>query len=197
MALQDNTLNKQQTQKRILIATLLSFAFFVGYDFLYLQPKQAAVNLANEQNKKIVEQQAQHASTTQNTAPSTISNSTAAPTAVNEQKSEKLSPLANKNKNITIVSTITTNKSIYEIDAYGRISQVTLRESKYKDENGDAIKLFTATQLKPLEVRFADTDTNNEAFKTAVSTTNAKLDATKQNATLTLTQKRWQNINNG
>jgi len=185
MALQDNTLNKQQTQKRILIATLLSFIFFVGYDFLYLQPKQAAVNLVNEQNKKVIDQQAKHALDVQNVTSSSIS----APAIANEQKSENLSPLINNSKNITIISTITTKKNIYEMDAYGRISQVTLVEPKYKDKNGDAIKLFTATQLKPLEVRFTDTKTNEEAFKTVVSATNTKLDATKQIVTLTLTQK--------
>ena len=40
MGINDNTLNKQDTQKRILLATLLSFAFFIAYDFLYIQPQQ-------------------------------------------------------------------------------------------------------------------------------------------------------------
>ena len=41
MALNNNTMNKQDTQKRILLATLLSFGFFIAYDFLYVQPQTA------------------------------------------------------------------------------------------------------------------------------------------------------------
>ena len=56
MAINDKTLNKEQTQKRILLATALSFAFFIAYDFLYLQPQQKAVELANKQNAQVVQQ---------------------------------------------------------------------------------------------------------------------------------------------
>ena len=55
MAQPNDTMNKQQTQKRILMATVLSFAFFIAYDFLYLQPKQALVDQANAQNATKVE----------------------------------------------------------------------------------------------------------------------------------------------
>jgi len=186
MALQDNTLNKQQTQKRILLATLLSFAFFVGYDFLYLQPKQAAVDLANEQNKKIVQQQVQHSAST-NTAPSTASSTQAPDTqAVATQTPAPIGAV------VKTISTITTNKSKYEIDAYGRITQVTLLESKYVDEDGKSLKLFSETQLKPLEVRFTDAKTNEEAFKTPMSINDAtlvKVDATKSRKTIVFTQK--------
>lgn len=47
MGMTNNTLNKNDTQKKILIATVISFAFFIGYDFLYLQPQQLL-----EQQKK-------------------------------------------------------------------------------------------------------------------------------------------------
>jgi YidC/Oxa1 family membrane protein insertase len=180
MGLNDNTLNKQQTQKRILLATLLSFAFFIGYDFLYLQPKQEAVNLANEQNKKIAQQQAQNSNTIlQNNAPA-IKQTT--------QQSNP-SPIEAKKLATKVISTIATNKSIYEIDAYGRISQVTLKESKYVTKDGKSIKLFSPLQLKPLEIRFADPAINEEAFKIPMSSTATRADATKNKISITLTQK--------
>ena len=55
MAQPTDKTNKEQTQKRILIATVLSFAFFIAYDFLYLQPKQDLVNQANAQNAVTME----------------------------------------------------------------------------------------------------------------------------------------------
>ena len=54
MAIPDNNQNKQDTQKRILLATVLSFAFFIAYDFLYLQPQQELA-LANEKTKQSIE----------------------------------------------------------------------------------------------------------------------------------------------
>jgi len=76
MGIHDNTLNKQDTQKRILIATLLSFAFFMAYDFFYLQPQQAAaqkkaqVKQIKQQDHKIV------SNSTANTAPTVVSTTT-------------------------------------------------------------------------------------------------------------------------
>jgi hypothetical protein len=48
-------MNKEQTQKRILLASVIFFAFFIAYDFLYLQPKQALVDKANANNAVTLE----------------------------------------------------------------------------------------------------------------------------------------------
>jgi len=179
MALNDNTLNKQQTQKRILIATVLSFAFFIAYDFLYLQPQQAAVNAANEQNKKVAEQ-----TTSTSNAPATSQI-----TAPQTQTSSNQAPVANTTSTSGVVSIIKTKHNIFEIDNLGRISQVTLKDKQYIDENAKQIDLFANNQLRPLEVRFADGETNSEAFKTDVVASNSNIDATTNAQKLTLTQK--------
>ncbi len=176
MGINDNTLNKQQTQKRILMATVLAFAFFLAYDFLYMQPKQAA---ANAKNKQLATQKEQSA----NGAPAIAQNS-----APQMQSSANQAPVTNTSSK-GIASVIKTKHNIFTIDNLGRISQVILKDKQYIDENDKQIHLFTKDQLKPLEVRFADSATNEEAFKTDVMSSSAKLDATGQPQTLTLTQK--------
>ncbi len=180
MALQDNTMNKQQTQKRILIATVISFAFFIAYDFLYLQPKQQLVNEANERNKIALEQK-------QSTITSVDTNQ--APSLTQNEASANKAPISNDITSSSILSTVTTAKNIFEIDNYGRIAQVTLTDSKYIDEDNNQIKLFTSSQLRPLEVRFADATINKEAFLTNVSVSSSKVDAINTISTLVITQK--------
>jgi len=179
MALNDNTLNKEQTQKRILLATAVSFAFFIAYDFLYLQPKQALVDEANAKNK-IVNQQIQ--------SQNGIANSNQAP-MITSQTVANQAPVSNDIATSKIVSTIKTSKNIFQIDNFGRISQVTLTVAKYIDEKGEHIKLFKADQLRPLEVRFSDSQINKEAFEKNVVATASSIDASKSKQVLTLTQK--------
>ena len=188
MAMNDNKMNKEQTQKRILLATALSFAFFIAYDFLYLQPQQKAVNLANEKNAALVAKQnivnnKTVTVTTTNNAPQVTQNNapvtqpaTVAPTTGN-------ATVAN------IITTIETASNKIEIDNLGRIAQVTLKGKQYVDEDGKKIKLFTSKQLRPLEIRFADANINNEAFKVNVIASSSTINATIARSTLTLTQK--------
>jgi YidC/Oxa1 family membrane protein insertase len=182
MGINDNTLNKQQTQKRILIATLISFAFFIAYDFLYLKPKQDAVNAANAANKQVVQQQtttAQNVQTTHNSAPAVQSKTT----------EQNAAPVTSDSSNASVITKITTKKTIIEIDNLGRVAQVTLRDKQYVDEDEKHIKLFNATQLRPLEVRFANAKLNTEAFNTNVIASASELNATAGAVKLTLTQK--------
>ena len=185
MALNDNTLNKQNTQKRILLATALSFAFFIAYDFLYLQPKQEIIDQANANNAKVVNQ----VSTKDAVSPqSGTSLENAAPVATQTSATNQ-APVLNNTATSSIVSTIKTSNNIFQIDNLGRINQVTLTQAKYIDEEGKQIKLFTNDQLLPLEVRFADAKINEEAFKVNVVASNQNIDASKTKMTLTLTQK--------
>ena len=186
MAQPNDTMNKEKTQKRILIATVLSFAFFIAYDFLYLQPKQDLVNQANAQNAKTMQQNVSTEANVNNTnnAPSITSNSapvTASTPATNS------APAVVSTTNI--ITTIETAKNTIEIDSLGRINQVTLKDKQYVNENGKRIKLFDINQLKPLEVRFSDKKINDEAFNVRVMASNMTVDATKNTAKLILTQK--------
>jgi YidC/Oxa1 family membrane protein insertase len=175
MGLNDNTLNKEQTQKRILLATLLSFAFFVAYDFLYVQPKQ-----------QLAQQQTTQAQQTQNNKISKISPQSTVATTQQAPSNKTTSNIADETK---IVTTIQTLKNTFLIDNLGRISQVVLKDKQYITKDGSKIKLFSSNQLKPLEVRFANNKINEEAFKTDVQVSTSNIDATTKTQTLTITQK--------
>jgi len=185
MAQQDNPTNKQDTQKRILMATLLSFAFFIAYDFLYVQPQA----IQQEQAAKIKELEAKSSGTaTTNTVANTSTSNSSAPQVVSNV-SGNTAPISSDIASSKIISSITTQNNIITIDALGRIAQVTLLQKKYVDEEGNQIKLFTPSQLKPLEVRFSNRTLNDEAFKTLTTASDATLNATTGAVKLTLTQK--------
>jgi YidC/Oxa1 family membrane protein insertase len=176
----NDNLSKQDSQKRIFIAMLLSFVFFIAYDFLYIQPQQAIYD----------QQQAEAKNKNTNTIDTSknIDIKNQAP-AVANTSNENVAPLTKSASSTEIVSKITTNKNIIEIDSFGRIAQVTLLEKQYVDENGNQIKLFNLNQLRPLEVRFSDRSINDEAFKTKVVANISELNTRNGAKILTLTQK--------
>ncbi|MDX9901290.1 MAG: membrane protein insertase YidC [Aliarcobacter sp.] len=174
-----NNMNQNNgMQKRMLIMTLVVFVFFIAYEFLVLKPQQeakAALVKQEQEQKQNVAPDVKTAITDANSSPASAFNSADA--------------LSSKSiGNVQTVSTIKTAKSTIEIDTLGRIAQVTLVEEKYRNENGNQIKLFEANQLRPLEVRFADVNINAEAFKVSVVANSANIDATTSAQELILTQ---------
>ncbi len=176
MDLNKNTMNKQDTQKRILVATLISFAFFMAYDFFYLQPQQQLQ--AQQAKNKVV----------QTNTTNGVTNTKQAPQVMQQNNNATVSKSVKTDNFSDIITTIQTKSSVITIDALGRISQVTLKAKQYIDKDGKAINLFTKDQLKPLEVRFEDSKLNDEAFKTKVTTSATSLDVINGAKTLTLTQ---------
>ncbi len=170
-------------QKRMLVMTLVVFVFFIAYEFLVLKPQQEAkAELAKQE-------QAQK----QNSAPDVDTSKTQmVSTGVSGNPadvSKSAEGLSSKTvASSQVISVIKTAKNIIEIDTLGRVAQVTLLEEKYKDENGNQIKLFESNQLRPLEVRFADSNTNAEAFKVSMTASSSNVDATTSSQELVLTQ---------
>lgn len=169
-------------QKRMLIMTLVVFVFFIAYEYLVLKPQKEAREAEQakiEQTKKAVSQEDVNAvkmvSTDVNGKPVDMSKSTSALSSKTVASSE-------------IITVIKTQKSTIELDKFGRIAQVTLTEPKYKDENGNQIKLFEANQVRPLEVRFSDTNINNQAFASSFVTTLSSVDASTKEQEVVLTQ---------
>jgi len=167
-------------QKRMLIMTLIVFVFFLAYEFLVLKPQKEAKAAQAKQ------EQAQKATPDVNTVQGMVSTDVNGNPIDMSKSVESLSTKAVAGSQI--LATIKTSKNIIEIDRLGRVAQVTLLEEKYKDEDGNQIKLFEANQLRPLEVRFADVDLNNEAFKVDMLASSTNVDATAGTAELTLTQ---------
>ena len=178
----NNLNNNQGMQKRMLIMTLVVFVFFVAYEFLVLKPKKEAQAAQAAQEKSVQANSApQVVQDSTNPASAPVSNISSPSNIVDALSTKAIMPN-------DIVSTITTGKNIIQIDKLGRVAQVTLLERQYITEDGSHIKLFEANQLRPLEVRFADANINNEAFNVSVTASAATVDATKDTQTLILTQ---------
>lgn len=176
MNTQNDTGNKKDTQRRIIIATVLSFIFFIAYDYLYIKPQQAELQKQQAQ-EKTVEVQKNQAPQVQTQTPAVVNNNIASNV-----------PKTNTNSG-DIVATVITNKSIIKIDTLGRIAQTTLSERQYITEDGAHIDLFTPIQLRPLELRFADRSVNAEAFKIPFSASASVVDVKNGAQKLVLTQK--------
>lgn len=147
---------------RILIATLLSFVFFILYDYFYLS--KLAKNDINATQKTEISTKAPVSSKT----PDLI------------QKPEKKS------------NSIVKFKSEFfhgEIDEYGRISQFILDEKQYIDEKGKQISVINETNSPlPLEIRFVDEKLNNLAFSTPYTANFSELDIQNGKNSVILTQ---------
>ncbi len=159
-------------QKRLIIALALSFLVFAGSSY-FMHP-QAKQKLSQEHNK-----------TEQNKAPAVAiaDKNIATSTAVKSSASMTKAPTKD---NSVVLSTVSTPSSRITIDTFGRISQVVLLEDKYKDDEGNSLKLFDATAVKPLEIRFSDSKLNDEAFKTPYKASASTLQSAGK---LVLTQK--------
>lgn len=155
-------LDKLSTQKRLIIATVISVLFFIAYDALFAPKSLIDANKTVEQNQS---------------APATNStnSATAEAVAAPKQISKNIATIEGKEYNATI-------------DELGRISSFILKDSKFKNENGEQISLLKPSSPLPLEIRFSDSAINEEAFKVAYTTSSDKIDATKAPATITLTQ---------
>jgi YidC/Oxa1 family membrane protein insertase len=167
---QNNNEQKQSTQQRLFVVMLLSFVFFLAYDFLYVQPTQQAQAQQQQQAAPDVKNAAN------NNAPSSSTAGNAAPATKSVDAQ-------------SIVTTITTKRNVIQIDNLGRVAQVKLLETQYDNDEGEHIKLFASNQLRPLEVRFANREINTAAFKTPFVASATNLNATTSTTELTLTQK--------
>lgn len=155
-------LDKLSTQKRLIIATVISVLFFIAYDALFAPKPLIDTNKTVEQNQS---------------APATnLANSATDKAAIAPKQISK---------NIATIEGATYSATIDEL---GRISNFTLKDSKFKNENGEQISLLKPSSPLPLEIRFSDTAINEKAFKVAYTVSSDKIDATKSPANITLTQ---------
>ncbi len=171
-------LDKLSNQNRIILASILSFAFFASYDYFFI-PKP--VTNLNEQNSSKIEKSI--ASTT-NKAPisSTDANSKTL------TKINKLSSKATKATDKIIVRVKAKNYDL-EIDRLGRISKFYLNQAKYRLKNGDRLQLVDQKSgFLPLEMRFSNEVINTEAFATSYSSTADLVKVSDKPAKVTLIQ---------
>lgn len=140
-------MEQQDLNKRLLLALALSFFVFIGYSYFFPTPKP--------------ESGVTQTSVTTHETPAVEDNTIATPTG-DEPHTAVAAPEASDTKAIAIIKS---DRFIVTIDQFGRISQMELLEAKYHDQEGHNLKLFNASMVKPLEVRFSDTAINQDAFK--------------------------------
>ncbi|TKX31176.1 membrane protein insertase YidC [Campylobacter aviculae] len=163
-----NNSNNIFQQKRILLAVVLSFLFFIVYDYFFIPKHQIKL-----------EQNITHKSDSQNL---TIQNNIQ--TALAE--TSKGSALQGK-----IIADIKSNHFEAKIDSLGRIANFYLKDKKYQNEKGESIDLISKENLPyPLEIRFSDNNINNEAFSVPYHVDFSEIFIDENNSkTLKLTQK--------
>lgn len=171
-------MEQQDLNKRLLLALVLSFFVFAGYSYFFPVEQEAA-----KKNQGTI--------STTKTTPSISNVAKAAPSAIGSTTTKPMAPAK------VIGQTLVTVKSnIFKmtIDEFGRVSQVELLEEKYKNEDGETVKLYdnSATgskNVRPLEVRFEENALNEESFKTPyVYSGNKEIDVSNGAQTLTLIQ---------
>lgn len=152
-----NNSNNIFQQKRILLAVVISFLFFVVYDYYFIpkRPLQTEQNIS--QNTSV-----------QNTANTAPTKST--------QTQISTSEVVNSNTAQSFIADIKSEHFEAQIDSLGRIVNFYLKDAKYKDEKGEFINLINKENPPyPLEIRFSDTTLNNQAFHTKYSSDSTEL----------------------
>ena len=174
-------MEQQDLNKRLLLALALSFFVFIGYAYLFpVKPME----------QKLTPKEEVH-STTHQTPTATDTNKLAPHVSSASNSMTNVAPVQTTG---TSIATIKSSKFIISVDEYARISQVELLEDKYKTENGDTLTLFNTSSesmsnVKPLEIRFADVKLNEEAFKTPyINTGDTVVDVKSASHTVVLTQ---------
>jgi len=160
-------LEQSDLNKRLLIALVLSAFVFIGYS--YIMPTSVATEKTIQPNSN----KAPLVQSPTNTPAQSSANTVAVPVVQNGK----------------IISTIKSKSEIITIDEFGRIAQVTLLDKKYEQEDGTPLPLLNPAETKPLELRFADTTLNSEAFKTPYSADRANIELDSTSQTVILTQK--------
>ncbi|NLK66718.1 MAG: membrane protein insertase YidC [Campylobacteraceae bacterium] len=159
-------MDEKSLQKRILIATLIGFMFFIFYDYAYLSKFRPEANATAQTTTTAQEYQA--------------------PTTSLKTTVETPAQTVNSGK---VITTISSSYFTATIDDLGRISSFILNEEIYKDADGNALNLIDPSfEAFPLELRFADSSINQKAFTTAYVASASTLDVSSGKQSVVLTQ---------
>ncbi|WP_456480213.1 membrane protein insertase YidC [Nautilia sp.] len=147
--------------RRILIATVISFVFFVAYDYFVLTPQQQASEISKQTPKQTVQKKTSN-------------------TQISENKKTF--------QNIKTVATVNSKNFEIKIDSLGRISSFKLKQNKFNTKSGKHLELVNKKLPKPLEIRFEDQEINKLAFSVPVKADKNVITLSDTPQTLTITQ---------
>ncbi len=172
-------LDKMTQQQRMLLAIVLSFLFFVIYDFMLPKPPQADMN-----------QTAATVATTSATPAATANAAPATATAAPQQKRSTTPTGGLPATERAIIAEVHTDDYHMYIDDLGRIAKFEVLIDKFRDADGKLPNLVSAdAPVKPLEIRFSDPKRNSEAFQVPYSADQQSVKVDGETRVLTLTQK--------
>ncbi len=165
-------------QQRMVLAVVLSFIFFVAYDFLLPKPKHIAQE-NNQTTQQPLTTQKANATPIASSAPAPMENKTPTPAGITKEQSDT--------KNI---ANIITPAFHAKIDELGRISLYEVLLEKFKTKDGKLPNLVDpSSPVKPLEIRFSDPALNEEAFKVPYTASSSDIKVSNEDKELVLTQK--------
>jgi len=170
------------TNQRLLLATALSFLFFLFYSTVVPQPQPQNQNI--EKTNQVQTEQKKIEPTT---APKIVDNEKISAPTVPVTNVKQVQKQIVENKDLLVK--ITFNNAILTIDTLGRISSKTLLEDKFKDSDGNLAQLIPEGSPKPLEMRFKNSELNQEAFKVNYTSSANELTINNKPKTIVLTQK--------
>ncbi len=168
-------LDKLSNQNRIILASVLSFAFFATYDYFFIPKK--VVN-PNEQNSSKIEK-------------SVASQAPKATEGLNSKVPSKIAKTSKNSEKTTdkIIVRVKSKNYDLEIDRLGRVVKFYLNEKKYRTKDGDRLQLVDSKSgFLPLEMRFSNEAINTEAFATSYTASTSQLQVSSQPAKVVLTQ---------
>ena len=162
------------SQARMILALVLSFLFFIAYEYFMIPQKSLHATQEINSSKSVQ---------ITNTA-------TAAPidtTVASSQQTQ--APITTQTTKHPVIAVVNSDKFRAQIDSLGRISKYEVMIERFKDSEGAYPNIISdKSALHPLEIRFSDANLNDEAFKTAYTADNASLKVVNGNEVLTLTQ---------
>ena len=164
--------------KRLLIAIVLSFTVLIGFSYLFPTPKTNPQAIKQEINST----SAPTVNSSNLKDKSLSQSSVKTPTSI---KTTQTAPITNSSN---IIAHVETKRYRLSIDRLGRISSAILLDDKYRDDDGKRLDLIDRSKVMPLEVRFADNNLNEKAFKIPYSASTKELNASTTPSTITLTQ---------
>ncbi len=164
--------------QRMILALVLSFLFFIAYDFLMPKPQRLAQDLNN--STKNVQ------TTNSNLAPAATTKAPIAQTSSAPQSNS--APVVSHQAN-SLVS-VSSKDFKLTIDELGRVSKYEVLIKRFESKDGTYPNLISeASDLKPLEIRFKDSNLNSEAFSKPYSADVSDISLNGSEKTVTLTQK--------
>lgn len=163
-------LDKLSQGQRIVMASIVSIVFFIGYELAFGTTKTADTNKTISTTQQTIKQE-QNAG---NIAQTSIANQA----TQTSQSGSSLLKLTSKEK--------------YEvtIGSNGAISQYSLLEPKFKTKDGKPLELFSVVAHEaPIAIRFTDAKLNDEASKTPYKLVSGSQEIATNGTNVVLTQE--------